>query len=282
MTVRPWTGEVADVHRSPAPPAPVGGADGSRARGRDAIAPWILRDPVALHEVVLRHLLEAGWERVEWGEAGGEGYYELEGRVEWESPHVLTSWEAGPFAYPVEIGAPQAQQQEGRAFAYRAGDVTHVVEGPWQVVIRNLGARTERAVVGRWEIHRSWSVQGGRAFRRGGKLVAGMGASEQHWSSGSDVRLAGASERWRIGASELAWRGASEQLHAGASQWMYAGASERAYGGASEGRLAGASEHHDAGGSESRLGASDNHNERGPDAPLPFPPVEPKPAGRKE
>ena len=63
---------------------------------------------------------------------------------------------------------------------------------------------------------------------------------------------------------------------------MYAGASERAYGGASEGRLAGASEHHYAGGSESRLGASDNQYDRGPDAPLPFPPVEPKPAGRKE
>ena len=71
MTVQPWSGEVADVHRSPArPPGPARHARtaGPEPRGPDALPLWTLRDPVVIHETVLRHLLEAGWERVEWSE----------------------------------------------------------------------------------------------------------------------------------------------------------------------------------------------------------------------
>lgn len=259
MTVRPWSGEVADVHRAPAPRpgggAMGGGGEGGRWFSEPAIA-WTLRDQAALHEVVLRQLLESGWERVEWRQGEGEGWYELEGRVEWESPRVLTSWEAGPFDEPVQIRPPERQEREGQGFAFRSGGVTHVVEGPWQVVIRGVGARASREVLGRWEIHRSWSILGGRVFRaaRGGE--GGMGGSEGRWIEGSEARLGGASERWRIGASELAWRGASEQLLAGASERRYAGASERSWAGASEARLGGASERAYAGASERRLGGS--------------------------
>jgi hypothetical protein len=295
MTVRPWSGEVADVHRAPAPPPPGpgpghgGGVGQAIGRGPDALPLWTVRDPVALHEVVLRHLLEEGWERVEWSEAGGEGWFALEGRLEWESPRVLTSWEAGPFNYPVAIAPPSREQWEGKGYAYRVGSVTHVVEGPWRVVIRGVGAHAAREVVGSWEIHRSWSLQAGRelrvgdgrfTLRTGASEQLAMGASERWWLSGSETRLGGASERWRIGASEIAFRGASEKLYAGGSQFAYRGASERLQSGASELRLGGASERAYAGGSESRLGASDNRFEGGSASPLPYPAV--APAGRKE
>jgi hypothetical protein len=301
MTVQPWSGEVADVHRSPAPPpgpgagpgAGTGGAAGGGVqRGPDALPLWTLRDPVAVHEVVLRHLLEAGWERVEWTEAGGEGWFALEGRVEWESPRVLTSWEAGPFTYPVEIEPPRRETWEGKGYAYRAGSVVHVVEGPWRVVIRNLHARSERELLGSWEIRRSWSVHGGREVRVGeGKFSLRTGASEQlpigaserWWLSGSETRLGGASERWRIGASEVAYRGASERLYAGGSQLAYRGASERMYSGGSETRLGGASERAFTGGSETRLGSSDLHFEGGAASPFPYPATGPATAsGKKE
>jgi hypothetical protein len=187
--------------------------------------------------------------------------------VEWESPRVVTTWEAGPFTHPVEISRPEVEVRAGRSSAYRVGDVTHVVEGPWQVVIRNLGLNASREVIGRWEIHHSWSVQGGVAFRPdAGRFAPGAGASERSWSSGSEVRLGGASERWRIGGSEISWRGASERMLAGASQWSYGGASERVHLGASERRLGGASERAFSGGSEGRLG--------GGSSSLPFPDVD--------
>ncbi len=298
MTVRPWSGEVADVHRGAAPRA--GGGNGAPQPHRfDPAAYWNVRDPVAMHEVVLRHLLQWGWERVEWSEASGEGWFAMEGRMEWESPRVFTSWEAGPFAYPVEIQPPRREDWEGGGFAYRVGDVVHVVRGPWRVVIRNLGAHAERELLGSWEIHHSWSVLGGRevrigpgrfGVRVGASEMLTLGASERRWLQGSEVRLGGASERWRIGASEIAFRGASEQLFTGASQAMLRGASERRYAGGSEFRLGGASERAFAGASESRLGgaserafsgasegrfggASELRFEGGSALPLPYPPA---------
>ncbi len=263
MSVQPWSGEVADVHRAPATRAGGGARDGEAPRF-DAAAYWNVRDPLAAHEVVLRHVLKSGWERVEWSEASGEGWFALEGRVEWESPRVVTSWEAGPFKYPVEIQPPRREDWAGGGFAYRVGDVVHVVRGPWRVVIRNLGAHAERELLGTWEIHHSWSVPGGREVRVGPGIrvrvgaseMLALGASERRWVGGSEVRLGGASERWRIGASEIAFRGASELLFAGASQLVLRGASERRYAGASESRLGGASERAYAGASESRLGGA--------------------------
>ncbi len=284
MTVRPWSGEVADVHRSPAGARGAGAPrqDGRAEPGSEPIPIWTLRDPGAVHEVVLRQLLESGWERVEWSETSGDGWFALEARSEWESPRVLTSWETGPFTYPVEIEPPRREEWEGRGFAYRAGNVTHVVQGPWRVVIRNLGTRSERELIGTWEIHRSWSVEGGRqlsmgsggaTLRVGASESVAAGASERRWISASELRLGGASERWRVGASEVHFRGATEQLFAGASQAQQRGASERQYAGGSESRLGGASEGGYAGGSEGRLaGASELRLDEGGSAlPLAYP-----------
>jgi hypothetical protein len=292
MTVRPWSGEIAEVHPGPWGTRGGGGPPPEPSpHGFEPIPLWTLRDPHAVHEVVLRQLLESGWERVEWSEVSGADGFALEGRIEWESPRVVTSWEAGPFTYPVELEPPRREEWEGRGYAYRAGGVTHVVQGPWHVVIRGLGARHEHERLGAWEIHRSWTVHGGLELRVGSRgvvhrvggseQVAAQGASERSWSSGSEVRMKGASERFRIGASEVAFRGATETLFAGASQALLRGASERAYAGASESRLGGASERSLPGGSEGRLGGSEHRLGDGSAPPLPYPPIDPERSGRE-
>ena len=256
MTVQPWSGAVADVHRAPPPIAPSGQAQqpagGAAVPSRfEQIPLWVMREPGESYEVLLRQALEQGWERVEWQEASGEGWFAFQGRVEWESPHVVSSWESGPFSYPVEIEPPSREEWAGRSFAYRVGGVTHVVFGPWRVVIRNLGARSERAVQGAWVVYRSWAVEAGHEVRPGLRTAnsrsgasehLALGASERRWISGSELRLGGASEVWRAGASELAYRGASERLLAGGSEARLGGASERQYAGGSEQRLAADSE----------------------------------------
>jgi len=261
MTVRAAGGPVEPAGRG-APSRPVAG---ETPPPFTPIPLWLLHQSPG--EARARELLE-GWERVEWHEVAGEGWFELHGQGEWVGPLVHATWEAGPFTYPVEIEGPRREEWEGRTFAYRVGGVTHVVHGPWQVVIRHLGAHQERAVLGRWEIYRTWLAGGGREQhlparpghdgvpRPGASELVALGASERWWLLGSELRLGGASEVWRIGASEVRLRGASERLFAGASQWVRAGASERRFAGASERRLAGASERRLAGASE-RLGASE-------------------------
>ncbi len=232
-------------------PAPRGG-DG--ARGPESPPPvplWLLRESME------------GWEHMEWHAVSGEGWSELAGRTEWAEPAVVTSWEAGPFTYPVRIEPPRVEAWEGRTSTYQVGDATHVVYGPWQVVIRNLGARSGAAVVGRWQIYRWWlAEQGGEvragalgARRLGASEQLALGASERRWAAGSELRMQGASEVWRIGASEVRLRGASEVRLAGASEVRLAGASERRLAGASELRLGGASERQLGGASESRRGS---------------------------
>jgi hypothetical protein len=238
-----------------APPAVV------ETPARFAMIPlWTLREPAGGQQVRAWELLEGGWERLEWQQSGtGDGWFELQGRAEWEGPTFVTTWEAGPFTYPVQIEAPRREAWEGRSFAYTVGDVTRVVHGPWQVVIRNLGAHRSRTTLARWEIHRSWVAQGGRELRgapaapaalAGASERLGLGASGRMWIAASELRLGGASEFWRLGASELRLRGASERMLRGASERRLRGASERRLAGASERRLGGASERRLGGGSE--------------------------------
>jgi hypothetical protein len=294
MTVEPWSGQVAGVHRSSAPavhPPPPAGDDLAPARF-EQIPLWLMRQPGEAYQVLLREALEHGWERVEWQEASGDGWSAFEGRQEWESPHLVTSWEAGPFTHPVEIEPPSHEAWLGRSHAWRVGGVTHVVYGPWRVVIRNLGARAEHAVLGTWVIHRSWAVEGGHAVspgrrgpvRPGASELMALGASERRWVAGSELRLGGASELWRAGASEVAYRGASERLFLGASQAVARGASERLYAGASERASAGASERMLGGSSERILGGASEARLRG-GAPggggLPFPAVPARPTGKE-
>lgn len=304
LTVRVATGHVEPAGKgAPAlPGSDAGGSSGAEDASLSALsaAPrlsfeplplWLMRQAPQGGGQVDQRLTTwldergGGWQRLEWSEIVGEGWFGVEGRVEWQGPLTVTSWEAGPFSYPVEVSEPIREEWHGGSFGFRKDGVTHMVYGPWQVVIRNLGAHYGRTVLSEWQVYRSWVVEGGQEVRAlgapletegmpvllGGSEVLYAGASERRWQMGSELRLMGASERFRMGASELRLGGASERLMVGASEWTMRGASERrflgasafAWGGASESRFGagsekmfrGASER--LGGSEGRLGGSE-------------------------
>src|SRR5262249_46564217 len=268
LTVHAATGPVGEpaadgrtpvsVHRTPEPPAhvePVRVWDIRRTHaGLDG--EWIIRDESV---------------RTAWGGAGeGAGTH----RIEWQGPVTRTSWEAGPLPYPVEASPYVEERYDGKVTVRSVEGRTHIVYGPWQVVIRGLGARAERKVLAIWETYRSWVAHTGAvahvpmpgAYTPGGSEQLALGASERRWHAASELRLGGASEVFRLGASELRYLGASETLYSGASEWRLRGASELRflgasqwlYGGASEQRSAGASERLYPGASERRLGASEH------------------------
>jgi hypothetical protein len=203
--------------------------------------------------------------------------------IAWEGPVVRTTWESGPFTYPVAPPSYVEERYEGPVTVRSVNGTTHIVHGAKQVVIRGIGARAERRVLAVWEIHHSWPTQEGVAVRqageatvpRGGSERLAGGASEVRWSAASELRLGGASELYLLGASELRYLGASELFSSGASEWRARGASEVRYVGASEWRERGASEWSYAGASERlRGGASERvwpgaseHRPRFPDGP---------------
>lgn len=199
-------------------------------------------------------------QQVEWEELRTDGTLAFHRRISWESPTMITSWESGPFSYPVEVPLPVREAFVGKTRVFRLGDRTHIVYGPWQVVIRGMGAHHSRAVLSRWEVFRSWQTTAAHVVH---SFVAGTGdgaserllrgASELAYAGGSELRFGGASELYRLGASELRFAGASETLFAAASENILRGASERRFAGASEYRFAGGSEVRLMGGSESRL-----------------------------
>jgi hypothetical protein len=216
----------------------------------------------------------AGVERQEWEEVQGHAAVEEYRHFRWDGPMTVSTWEAGPFPYPVEIPEPLREVFTGKTRVLRLGGRTHVVYGPWQVIIRGLGAVRSRVILSRWEVHRTWAEQAGRQVEelgiglstRGGPSGASggmLGSSERRWAGASELRLAGASEVFFLKASELRLGGASETQIAGASEWRMRGASERLYAGASEWRLGGASERLYAGASEARRGGSSEHQAHG-------------------
>lgn len=214
----------------------------------------------------------------EWEEVKSDGYVTGEGRTSWEEQGQISSWSEGPFPYPVEVPEPVRETSVGRTRVFRAGARTHVVYGPWQVVIHGLGASRSRAVISRWEVYRSWGEQGGRhvvhthsgsgdvpaTSQPGASEQRMSGASERVWRGASELRLGGSSEVFYLGASELRLAGASERMYMGSSELLRRGASERrlsgeaewARQGASEGRLGGEAQWPGGGGSEGRLGGS--------------------------
>ena len=83
-------------------------------------------------------------------------------RTEWVGPVLRTEWESGPFTYPVDVPAGSIEVQDNGEVSVRSeGGRTHVMYGPWQVVIRGIGARAERRVLGTWEYRRQIAVEGG-------------------------------------------------------------------------------------------------------------------------
>jgi len=174
----------------------------------------------------------------------------------WESGPVESSWQAGPFAYPTEVIAPAVEHYELPRQVYRSGEQVRVLHGPWHVVIRGINPHSERRVLGRWEVHRSWLSVATRPGEDPNSLPGrkfAPGSSERLPLGASELRLRGASEVFFLGASERRLGGASESRFMGASQYVMRGASERRLVGQSELRLAGQSELRLAGQSELRL-----------------------------
>lgn len=275
LSVRSLMGPVEHAGRGPhvrrqapgiAPPAPAAQMPGPGQRRHVALLPWeeVITTPEGGHKEV-----------VEWEEHFVDGTTEFHRETTWESPVMVSAWEAGPFSFPVTAPEPVREDFVGPARVYRVGGRTHVVHGPWEVVIKGVGAHHGRAVVARWEIYRSW-VGEERAEISGGPMreiaIPGssekllVGASERRLRYASEARLGGASEIFFLGASEFRAKGASERMFAGGSEVRMRGASERRFAGASEVRmrgaserlLAGASEYRLGGASERRLGASEN------------------------
>jgi hypothetical protein len=256
-----------------APPAAPSGPATAHAHPPGAWAEgeyWVVTDTTAFREWALL----SGWEshdfmKTEW--IGGHGrleWFAAGQRFEWVGPVVHTSWEAGPFPVPVEAPGLVEERHEGPVLVQKIGEKTRVIYGPWEVVIRGVGAHAEGRVLARWEVRKSWvsdvgfevvggalrwhalAPEPGAARLPGASEALLAGGSERRWLAGSEVRLAGASEVFKVGASEFRYLGASETLFAGASEQRYRGASERLARGASERLLRGASEKVHAGASE--------------------------------
>jgi len=238
----------------PGPPATVNGPGQPR---HVALLPW---------EEVVTTSEEEHKEVVEWEEHFTDGSTEFHRETTWQSPVMVSAWEAGPFSFPVSAPEPVREDFVGPTRVYRVGGRTHVVHGPWEVVIKGVGALQGRAVVARWEIYRSWAgdetVIGQTREGQQELTIPGsseklmVGSSERRWRYASEMRLGGASEVYLLGASEFRARGASERMFMGASQYQMRGASERRLAGASELRLGGASERR-LGGASERSGASE-------------------------
>jgi hypothetical protein len=241
--------------------------------------------------------------RWEWQEGAHEQWQGELSRIEWVGPVFRSEWEEGPFSYQVDAPSLVEQHESGEISVRTQDGRVHVVYGPWQVVIRGIGARAERRVLATWEYKRTVAVTGGieREVVAWGRLTPGssewlaLGASERAWLGASELLFRGSSELYMIGASELRFRGASETLYQGASEyrlrgasermlrgaseWLLRGASERLYAGASERILAGASERMGGGGSERRLGgasesagpAAEAQSSSYPPSPYPYP-----------
>jgi hypothetical protein len=250
----PGTGEVKASVQEPAAMA-----GGWESFGQDVIAG--VRRRLWQGRVLVNGLVTH--ERQTWEEGG---LYELDTEVSygwsWEGDREVASWTAGPFSYPVELPTLVRESYAGAARTFRNNGRTHVVWGPWQIVIRGLGAQAEQSVIARWELYRSWTTSGWRessqqpAGQARGSSELLRGGSERWGRGGSELRLVGASERFVLGASELRFQGASEWLLAGASERLRSGASEWRFMGASEQLLQGASERLLPGASERRLGGA--------------------------
>jgi hypothetical protein len=204
--------------------------------------------------------------RWNWEEAGGAAWTGEASRTEWTGPVLRTEWEAGPFTYPIEIPSSVEVRDLGEMSIRAENGRMHIVYGPWQVVIRGIGARAERRVLGTWEYRRQVAIAGGadKTHAPEGRFAPGSsewmmaGASERMWLGASELSGRGGSELWMLGASEARFRGASEALLAGASERRWRGASELNFAGASERLLRGASERSFVGASErSFAGASE-------------------------
>jgi hypothetical protein len=259
----PVKGRLAGAQEGASAGTPAGaGAPPPQGTGEQAGGEAYIHSHQEIVHRIIAQMLEQRWDwerffTYEWADG-------LQ-RLEWEGPVVRSSWEAGPFTHPVDVPGYIEQRFEGRSVVFSEHGTTHIIYGPWQVLIRGLGAKGERRVLARWEMYTSWVASAGYTARTETYKAATpgasemlLGASERRWLGGSEMLMRGGSEVYQIGASELRFAGASETRFRGASEWRLRGASEQRLVGASEYRARGASEQLYGGASELlRGGASE-------------------------
>ncbi len=292
LTVQSASGEPAERFTAPPPIGPGGPAPApdERAPARGLALPngdgFVLPPSADEREPVVPGTLVRRWD---WRAVLPAGWSEIRRTITWEGEVEETSWEAGPFPYPVDAPTVEIleRSEPDAVQTFEVAGVTHVVRGPWEVVIRGLSGRASRRVLARWVVHRWWpagewasgEVREVRTLLPGGsEALSSRGASERRLRGASELWLAGASEVAYLGASETLGRGASERVFAGASEWrergaerrVAAGSSELGLGGASEVRLGGASELRHGGASE--VARRDRPPEAAEDQPEPRPP----------
>ncbi len=137
----------------------------------------------------------------------------IEGRR--EPPTTTRVWDAGPFAFPPHVREPVSETYAGESSAFEVDGRAHVVFGPWQVVVREMGASEEGRVLTRWTVYRSWAVESGREAPFETVHQRMLGSSGL--LGGSESRFVGASERRYAAASERLLRGGSDRRLGGAS-----------------------------------------------------------------
>jgi hypothetical protein len=298
MTVRAESGEITDAHRADAMPAALGaGAQQvSPATAGDARDAGNGHAPGATDGHGDGDRAERATARNGWLAGAPGATHEIRRRSAWVGDVERTTWQAGPFANAVTPPVHEViERRSGESRTVETPQGRLLLEQPWSVTIRGIGAHVTRRVIGRWHIVRVIpSASGAEQIERGpvseAIVVGGSeallprgaseqrigasdlhlgGASEEFFVGASELRFGGASERLLVGASETLWSGASERMWQGASELLYVGASERIAHGASEERLAGsapgwrasgASEQHSGCASEQRFGgASEQH-----------------------
>ncbi|HVR63224.1 MAG TPA: DUF4912 domain-containing protein, partial [Polyangia bacterium] len=106
------------------------------------------------------HFTEQRWE---WREGEHEAWQTELASISWTEPVIRSTWEAGPFSYPVEspVFSEEHLGATGQLHHRIEGGRVHITYGPWQVVIRGLGARAERRVLATWEYRRTVEMPGG-------------------------------------------------------------------------------------------------------------------------
>ena len=77
----------------------------------------------------------------------------------WHGPRVETTWQAGPFSFPVAAADYVEERHGGDVTVHSVGGTSRLVYGPWRVVIRGLAASATRRILAVWETYRSWDTR---------------------------------------------------------------------------------------------------------------------------
>ena len=170
MTVRAESGDVertaagagaafvsAESRGSAAMPAPM--PAGANGFARTAARHGATADEGAAHATAVDEGAAYATAVNGWLEAAPGEFHDVRRRTEWLGDVERTSWQAGPFPHSVTPPAYEVtEQRSGETRTVATPQGRRVLEQPWSVTIRGVGAHLSRRVIGRWEIVRALPV----------------------------------------------------------------------------------------------------------------------------